>query len=139
MEGGTEIQEELNPRTMKWEKIGSGPRFDPNSFHSIVAPILQKVRDKGSSSLTPQEREAFDMYVRTSPMDQIMRGAFSGGAPGAPPAAPGAPPPTSSNGRPATEDDAISQAKAAIAGGADRAAVERRLRGWGYSPSRLGR
>lgn len=97
----------------------------PSVSRDFVLPLLQK-RMKGEQ-LTPDERAAFDLYTRTGVIDQLLRDAL-GGAAGAD---------AGVNPFASDETTRLRQAREALAQGAPRAEVERRLRTMGVDPSKL--
>ena len=123
---------QIDETTGKWANIHFPDKDGVAKFQSTATEILKK--HLSGADLNAREREVL-VYVAqaSSPVKLTMTEAGLG--------IPGLTVPKSTKtpvpGKPATEDAAISDARAAIKDGADKKTIEKRLRDWGYDPGKL--
>ncbi|MGE0653431.1 MAG: hypothetical protein AB7P12_17065 [Alphaproteobacteria bacterium] len=123
---GREYKAQWDAKAGQWVPVG-GAKADPVSAADVMGPIYAKLAR--GEELTAGEQSALDQYRRTSEMDQFFRDAETNAA---------APPSSLPEWATGAEKAILDEAKAALAQGAPRAAVEQRLRERGIDPAKLG-
>lgn len=65
-EGGTVVQEQLNPKTLAWEEIGRGPRWSPTTGAPTADP--SNVREyQYFLTLSPEQQQQYLIMKRANP------------------------------------------------------------------------
>jgi hypothetical protein len=129
--GDALVTEEWDQAARTWREIGTAPRTErAASYADFLIPLAKKLA--GGGDLSKGEQRAVDLLQRTDVLDQLINRAMSGTGLSGPPA-------SSSSTTPddAGDEQIIREARDAIARGADRNAVRRRLRELGVDPAGL--
>src|SRR5690606_1385733 len=65
-EGSLEVQEQYNPKTMKWEEVGRGPRWAPQQAQQTQDPSAV-AEWKYYQSLSPEQQTQYLLMKRANP------------------------------------------------------------------------